>query len=53
VERLHVRRFVTRRHAKVETLAWPLWYNQSRPNCALNYVSPMQFEQYRLRLGSN
>ena len=37
--------FITRRHAKDETLAWLLWYNQARLNSTLNYVSPMQLEQ--------
>lgn len=46
VERLHEQRFVTRRHAKDETLAWLLWYNQSRLHSTLNYVSPMQFEKH-------
>lgn len=45
VERLHGQRFITRRHAKDETLAWVLWYNQSRLHSTLNYVSPMQFEK--------
>jgi putative transposase len=44
VERLHGQRFTNRRHAKDETLAWLLWYNQSRLHFTLNYVSPMQFE---------
>lgn len=44
VERLHGQRFVTRRHAKDETLAWILWYNQLRLHSTLNYISPMQFE---------
>ncbi len=30
VERLHGQRFVTRRQAKDETIAWLLWYNQTR-----------------------
>jgi transposase InsO family protein len=45
VERLHGRRFETIRQAKDETLAWLLWYNQSRMHSTLNYVSPDQFEQ--------
>lgn len=45
VERLHGQRFITRRHAKDETFAWLVWYNQSRLHSTLNYVSPMQFEQ--------
>ena len=46
VERLHGQRFVTRRHAKDETFAWLLWYNQSRLHSTLNYVSPIQFEKH-------
>jgi putative transposase len=45
VERLHGQRFETIREAKDETLAWLLWYNQSRMHSTLNYVSPNQFEQ--------
>lgn len=48
VERLHGQRFITRRHAKDETLAWLIWYNQSRLHSTLNYVSPIQFEQHWL-----
>lgn len=39
-------RFVTRRHAMDETIAWLLWYNRLRLHSTLNYVSPMQFEQH-------
>ena len=46
VERLHGQRFITCRHAKDETLAWLLWYNQFRLHSTLNYVSPMLFEQH-------
>jgi putative transposase len=28
-----------------ETIAWLLWYNQTRMHSTLNYVSPMQFEK--------
>jgi putative transposase len=45
VERLHGQRFETIRQARDETLAWLLWYNQSRMHSTLNYVSPDQFEQ--------
>ena len=45
VERLHGQRFVTRRHAKDETIAWLLWYNRARLHSTLAYVSPMQFEE--------
>ena len=44
VERLHGQRFVTRRQAKDETIAWLLWYNKARLHSTLAYVSPMQFE---------
>lgn len=46
VERLHGQRFVTRRHAMDEMIAWLLWYNRSRLHSTLNYLSPMQFEQH-------
>ena len=45
VERLHGQRFKTIRQAKDETLAWLLWYNQTRMHSTLGYVSPIQFEQ--------
>ena len=45
VERLHGQRFVTRRQAKDEVIAWLLWYNQTRLHSTLNYVSPVRFEQ--------
>jgi putative transposase len=45
VERLHGQRFETIRQAKDETIAWLLWYNQTRMHSTLNYVSPIQFEQ--------
>ena len=43
VERLHGQRFVTRRHARDETIAWLLWCNKARLHSKLAYVSPMQF----------
>ena len=45
VERLHGQRFVTRRQAKDEVIAWILRYNQTRLHSTLNYVSPVRFEQ--------
>ena len=48
VERLHGQSFVTRRQAKDETIAWLLWYNQTRLHSTLAYVSPVRFEQVRL-----
>jgi len=47
VERLHGEQFQTIRQAKDETLAWLLWYNQTRMHSTLNYLSPTQFEQDR------
>ena len=44
VERLYGQRFVSRRHARDETIAWLLWYNRERLHSTLTYVSPMQFE---------
>jgi transposase InsO family protein len=45
VERLHGQRFQTIRQAKDETIAWLLWYNQTRMHSTLDYVSPNRFEQ--------
>ncbi len=42
---VHGQRFVTRRQAKDEVVAWLLWYNQTRLHSTLAYVSPMRFEQ--------
>jgi len=48
VEQLHGKRFITRRHAKDETLAWLLWYNQARLHSTLDFISPMQFGRHWL-----
>ena len=53
VERLHGQRFVTRRHAKDETIAWLLWYNQARLHSTLAYDSPMKFESEWLARQAN
>ena len=45
VERLHVKRFATRRQAKDEVVDWLLWYNRARLHSTLAYVSPMRFEE--------
>ena len=44
-ERLHVQRFVTRRQAKGEFIAWLLWHNEIRMHSTLACVSPVRFEQ--------
>ena len=44
VERLHGQRFETIRKAKDETIAWLLWYNQTRMHSTLAYTSPIEFE---------
>jgi putative transposase len=46
VERLHGERFETIRQAKDEIIAWLLWYKRTRMHSTLNYVSPIEFEQY-------
>ena len=45
VERLRGQRFVRRRQAKDESIAWLLWYNRWRLHSTLAYVSPMKFER--------
>ena len=45
VERLHERRFATKRQAKDVKMAWLLWFNRTRPHSTLAYVSGVQFEQ--------
>ena len=35
VERLHSQRFMTRRQAKDETIAWLLWYKKARLHSTL------------------
>jgi putative transposase len=44
VERLHGQGFETIRQAKDETIAWLLWYNQTRMHSTLGYASPVEFE---------
>ena len=45
MERLHWQHFVTRLQAKDETIAWLLWYNQTRLHSSPACVSPVRFEQ--------
>ena len=44
VERLHGQRFETFRQGKDQTIAWLLWYNQTRMHSTLGYASPVEFE---------
>ena len=53
VERLHGQRFVTRRQAKDEAIAWLHWYNKVRLHSTLAYVSPMPFESEWLARQAN
>ena len=46
-------RFVTRRHARDETIGWMLWFNKARLHSTLAYVSPMQFESEWLARQAN
>lgn len=48
VERLHGRRFETRRQAKDEVIDWLVWYNSRRLHSTLGYMSPMQYERHWL-----
>ena len=45
VERLHGRRFDTRRLAQDEVIDWINFYNHRRMHSTLGYVSPMAFEK--------
>jgi len=47
VKRLYGQHFETRRDAKDETMALLTWYNKTRLQSKLDYVSPMQFEKNR------
>jgi hypothetical protein len=48
VERLHGKRFATRRQAKDEVIDWFQFYNHRRLHSTLGYLSPMAFEKKRL-----
>ena len=45
VKRLHGQRFLTRRKARDEVIAWLFWYNHIRLHSTLNYVCLVRFEQ--------
>ena len=48
VERLHGKRFETRRQAKDEVIDWLRFYNCRRLHSTLGYLSPMDFEKMKL-----
>jgi transposase InsO family protein len=52
VERLHGKRFTSIREAKDEALDWLLWYNQKRLHSTLDYLSPAQYEQERVKVAA-
>jgi transposase InsO family protein len=52
VERLHGKRFRSIREAKDEALDWLLWYNQKRLHSTLDYLSPAQYEQDRVKVAA-
>ena len=52
VERLHSKRFRSIREAKDEALDWLLWYNQKRLHSTLDYLSPAQYEQERVKVAA-
>jgi hypothetical protein len=52
VERLQGQRFETIRQAKDETIAWLLWYNQTRLHSTLGYASPIERSGESCRLSA-
>ena len=44
-ERVHRRRFATRRQAKDEIIGWLAWYNSQRLHSTLGYISPVEYER--------
>ncbi|MGW2939398.1 IS3 family transposase, partial [Streptomyces sp. NPDC001156] len=48
-ETMHQRLFSTVRQARLEIFQWLTYYNVRRRHSALNYLSPVEFEQQHLR----
>ncbi|KUJ54652.1 Mobile element protein [Streptomyces sp. NRRL F-5122] len=46
---MHQRLFSTVRQARLEIFQWLTYYNVRRRHSALNYLSPVEFEQQHLR----
>ncbi|MEU5547287.1 integrase core domain-containing protein [Streptomyces sioyaensis] len=48
-ETMHERLFSTMRQARLKIFQWLTYYNARRRHNALNYLSPVEFEQQHLR----
>lgn len=46
---MHQRLFSTMRQARLEIFQWLTYYNARRRHSALNYLSPVEFEQQQQR----
>ncbi|TLQ42532.1 transposase [Streptomyces marianii] len=46
---MHERLFSTMRQARLEIFEWLTYYNARRRHSALDYLSPVEFDQQHLR----